>query len=109
MCESKKLVNVLRVHRMPDYKRSERAGPAILAELLCWIGELPSREGLRETPKRAARAWLDWTDGYAHNAGDVLKSFEDGAQDYDQMVLMRDIPVYSHCEHHLAPFFGVAH
>jgi GTP cyclohydrolase I len=64
---------------------------------------------LRETPARFLRAWEDYTQGYKQDPVEVLKTFEDGAQNVDEMVLVRDIPVYSHCEHHLAPFFGVAH
>lgn len=79
-------------------------------QLLACIGEDASREGLRETPKRAAKAWLEqWGAGYKQDPLKALKSFEDGAQSYDEMVLVKDIHVYSHCEHHLAPFHGVAH
>lgn len=70
----------------------------------------PNREGLEDTPIRFARAWLnEWMSGYGGDPALVLKAFEDGAQNYDQIVLMRDIPIYSHCEHHLAPFWGRAH
>ncbi|HEX9138491.1 MAG TPA: GTP cyclohydrolase I FolE [Steroidobacteraceae bacterium] len=72
-------------------------------------GDDPAREGLRETPERFLRAWKEWTSGYDEKAMDVLKSFDDGAANYDELVIVRDIPVYSLCEHHLAPFFGVAH
>lgn len=72
-------------------------------------GEDPDREGLLETPGRFLRAWQEWTSGYAEHPADILKTFDDGAAAYDEMVLVRDIPVYSLCEHHLAPFFGVAH
>jgi GTP cyclohydrolase I len=81
----------------------------IFIRLLEFIGENPNREGLKETPARAIRAWREWTQGYAYAPTEVLKSFEDGANNYDEMVLVRSIPVYSHCEHHLAPFFGFAH
>lgn len=67
------------------------------------------RGGLRETPARFALAWAHWTSGYEQDPTEMLKNFEDGAERYNQMVLVRSIPVYSHCEHHLAPFFGVAH
>lgn len=77
--------------------------------LLQFIGEDPKRGGLQETPDRFLKAWQFWTKGYDEEPTEILKTFEDGAQDYDQMVLVRDIPVYSHCEHHLAPIFGVAH
>lgn len=71
-------------------------------------GDLSNREGLRETPDRVAKAWEFWTSGYGQNAAEILKVFEDGAEGYDEMVVVKDIPVYSHCEHHLAAIFGTA-
>lgn len=85
------------------------SGEDIVVRLLQFIGEDPTREGLRETPRRVLKAWGDWTAGYGQAPGEVLKVFEDGAERVDEMVLVKDIPVYSHCEHHLAPFFGKAH
>lgn len=76
--------------------------------LLQYIGEDPSRGGLVETPGRVTRAWQDWTSGYGQDPASVLKVFEDGGELYDEMVMVRRIPFYSHCEHHLAPFFGTA-
>ena len=67
------------------------------------------RQGLLETPLRFAKAWAHWTKGYDEDPAEILKVFEDGADGYDEMVLVRDIPVYSKCEHHLADIFGVAH
>ena len=72
------------------------------------IGEDPDRPGLRETPARVAKAWMAWAAGYHQNPADVLKTFEDGAEEYNELIVVRNIPVYSHCEHHLAPFFGKA-
>lgn len=72
------------------------------------VGEDISRGGLLETPKRVAKAWAHWTSGYAVDPASVLKTFEDGAENVDEMVAVVDIPFYSHCEHHLAPFFGTA-
>lgn len=66
------------------------------------------REGLEETPARMAKAWAFWTKGYREDPAAILKVFEDGAEAYDQMVCVRDIPVYSKCEHHLADIFGTA-
>lgn len=68
-----------------------------------------SRDGLRETPERFVKAWNFWTSGYVVDPASVLKVFEDGAEGYDGLVFQASIPVYSLCEHHLAPFFGVAH
>jgi GTP cyclohydrolase IA len=67
------------------------------------------REGLQDTPARMEKAWMHFTSGYAINPVDILKTFMDGAENYDQMILVRDIPVHSVCEHHCIPFLGVAH
>jgi GTP cyclohydrolase I len=81
----------------------------IVRKLLAYIGEDPDREGLLETPARFLKAWEEYTRGYREKPEEILKSFEDGAQSVDEMVIVRDIPVYSLCEHHLAPFFGRAY
>lgn len=80
-----------------------------VTRMLQAIGEDPHREGLRETPNRVVKAWGEWFKGYGQNPADVLKVFEDGAEGYGEMVLLTNIPVYSHCEHHVTPFVGVAH
>ena len=76
--------------------------------LLESLGENPDRPGLVETPHRVAKAWKHWTSGYGQNPAELLKAFEDGAEQYNELIVVRGIPVYSHCEHHLAPFFGKA-
>jgi GTP cyclohydrolase I len=81
---------------------------AAIQQLLEHIGEDIYRGGLLETPKRVLKAWSDWTSGYSVDPASVLKVFEDGAENYDQMIVVKDIPFYSHCEHHMAPFFGTA-
>ena len=81
----------------------------LVRRLLVLVGEDPEREGLQETPLRFLKALAEYTRGYQENPEDVLKVFEDGAQSVDEMVIVRDIPVYSLCEHHLAPFFGRVH
>ncbi len=82
---------------------------AAVKRLLTYIGEDPEREGLQETPARFLNALAEYTQGYRQKPEDLLKVFEDGAERVDEMVIVRDIPVYSLCEHHLAPFFGKAH
>lgn len=77
-----------------------------ITRLLQYIGEDVTRGGLVETPQRVVKAWQHWTKGYRENPAEILKVFEDGGENYDQMVTVKDIPFYSHCEHHLAPFFG---
>lgn len=88
---------------------NNEGGEYIIHDLLEYIGEDPTREGLVETPKRVVKAWAEWTSGYGIKPEDVLKTFKDGAEGSDEMVLVKSIPFYSHCEHHMAPFFGVAH
>ena len=66
------------------------------------------REGLEDTPARVAKAWGHWTSGYDIDIAKLLKTFQDGSEDYDNMVIVKDIPIYSKCEHHLADIFGTA-
>lgn len=72
------------------------------------VGDDPKRGGLLETPKRVVKAWQHWCSGYGKDPASVLKVFEDGAEGYDQMITVKDIPVYSHCEHHMAAIIGTA-
>ena len=81
---------------------------SLFAGLLSYVGENPERGGLLETPHRVAKAWKFWCSGYDQDPAEVLKVFEDGAEGVDEMVVVRDIPFYTHCEHHMAPFFGTA-
>lgn len=91
-------------HSMPDKAFTEDDWRRFLTSL----GEDPDRPGLADTPKRLTRAWKHWTSGYRENPAELLTAFEDGAEQYNELILVRRIPVYSHCEHHLAPFFGTA-
>ena len=79
-----------------------------IRRLLQYVGENPARGGLAETPARVAKAWKEWCSGYGMDPKDVMKTFEDGAEGVDEMVVVKDIPFYTHCEHHMAPFFGTA-
>lgn len=75
-------------------------------QLLRGIGENVDRAGLSETPDRVARAWGVWCEGYSQDPADFIKCFDES--DADEMVLVKDIPIYSKCEHHLADIFGTA-
>ena len=86
-----------------DQARIERA----VREILLAIGEDPQRDGLRDTPARVARAYDEQFAGLRQRPEDVLTTVFDA--DHDEMVLVRDIELYSTCEHHLTPFFGFAH
>ena len=77
--------------------------------LLRWAGEDPAREGLLDTPKRVAKAYLDWFSGYQLDPDEYLaRTFKEVAG-YDEMIVLRDIQFESHCEHHMAPIIGRAH
>ena len=82
--------------------------PDLIESLLEEIGEDPARQGLRATPERVSRALRQLTDGYAADPSRIIAGavFD---QDYDEMVLVKDIPFYSLCEHHMLPFFGTCH
>jgi GTP cyclohydrolase IA len=86
-----------------DTGRIERA----VREILLAIGEDPDRDGLLDTPARVARAYAEQFSGLAQRPEDVLSTVFDA--DHDELILVRDIEIYSTCEHHLVPFFGFAH
>lgn len=73
------------------------------------MGEDPGREGLRDTPARVRKALQFFSKGYDQKPSHILKAFEDGAQGCDEMVFQGSIPLWSMCEHHMLPFWGVAH
>jgi GTP cyclohydrolase I len=77
--------------------------------LIEWAGDDPSREGLIDTPKRVARAWLEYCQGYGEDPAIHLERRFEEVGGYDEIVLLKDIPFQSHCEHHMAPIIGVAH
>ena len=90
---------------LPSREEAEEA----IRTLLKWAGDDPSREGLRETPARVARAFEDWFSGYRVDPEDYLRRTFEEVEGYDDMVVLRDIRFESHCEHHLAPIIGRAH
>ncbi|MGB3723122.1 MAG: GTP cyclohydrolase I FolE [Pacificimonas sp.] len=82
---------------------------AAIRTLLDWTGDDPDREGLLDTPGRVARAWKEYCLGYEEDPGiHLARTFEE-VGGYDELVLLRDIPFQSHCEHHMAPIIGKAH
>lgn len=91
----------------PDDDKAPSGG--VIKTFLRMLDPNPEREGLRETPERFIKAWKFWTSGHEVDTTALLKTFGDGAEKYDEMVFVGAIPFYSQCEHHLAPFFGVAH
>lgn len=92
--------------RTEDERR--RAMEAV-KELLRWIGDDPTREGLVDTPQRVVDAFLEYFRGYEECADTYLQRTFEQVGGYDEIVLLRDIPFHSHCEHHMAPILGKAH
>ena len=82
---------------------------AAIRTLIRWAGDDPAREGLLDTPKRVARAWKEYCAGYGDDPGIHLSRVFEEVGGYDEIVLLKDIPFQSHCEHHMAPIIGKAH
>jgi GTP cyclohydrolase IA len=98
------------LQRITPVKRPTRAeAEAAVRTLIAWAGDDPAREGLRDTPRRVTDAFTEYFSGYGQNPADVLARQFEEAGGYDDLVMLRDIRVESHCEHHIAPFLGVAH
>src|SRR5688572_5015874 len=77
--------------------------------LIRWAGDDPEREGLLDTPQRVARAWKEYCHGYTEDPAHHLSRTFEEVGGYDEIVILRDIPFQSHCEHHMAPIIGKAH
>ena len=88
---------------------TQDARHSVVELMLRSIGEDPEREGLRDTPERVVRSWEKLFGGYEEDPEVILKTAFEESENYDQMVLLRDIELYSTCEHHLLPFFGKVH
>jgi GTP cyclohydrolase I len=94
----------------PLTPRPDRATvEAAVRTLIAWSGDDPDREGLQETPARVTRAFEEFFQGYRQDPEEVLQKTFEEVEGYDEMVIVRDIPVMSHCEHHMVPFLGKAH
>jgi GTP cyclohydrolase I len=95
------------MNELPAGKVDEARAAAAVRELLLAVGEDPDRPGLQETPGRVARAYAETFAGLGQDPYDILSTTFD--ENHDELVLVKDIPMYSTCEHHLVPFHGVAH
>ena len=90
-------------------KVSEKEAEEAFMKIIEWLGEDPSREGLKSTPKRLVKAYKEYFKGYTEDANKILEKTFGDVQGYDDMVIQKNISVQSHCEHHMAPIIGVAH
>ena len=97
--------NVIRFNPNPSREEAMRA----VKTLIAWAGDNPDREGLIETPKRVVKAYEEFFEGYKMDPIEILsKTFEE-VEGYDEMVLIKNIRLESHCEHHIVPILGIAH
>jgi GTP cyclohydrolase I len=95
---------------MPNNDRpTQEEAEAAVKVLLKWAGEDPAREGLIDTPKRVAKSYREFYRGYDEDPYEIMQRVFNDVEGYDEMVVLRDIPFESHCEHHMAPIIGVAH
>ncbi|WP_375621295.1 MULTISPECIES: GTP cyclohydrolase I FolE [unclassified Bartonella] len=98
-----------------DTNLSEEKRPSIekveeaIRTLLLWIGENPNREGLLDTPKRIAKAYRELFNGYSQSVKETLGTVFEEVSGYNEAVIVKNIPFYSHCEHHMIPIIGKAH
>jgi GTP cyclohydrolase IA len=99
------LIQTIDQEHRPSRAEAEQA----VRTLLRWAGDDPTREGLLGTPGRVARAFEEWFAGYERDPVDYLQRTFEEVENYDEMVVLRDIRFESHCEHHLAPIIGRAH
>jgi len=88
---------------------SEIEAEEAFTKIIKWLGEDPSREGLKSTPKRLIKAYKEYFKGYDEDPTQILEKTFGDVQGYDDMVIQKNISIQSHCEHHMAPIIGVAH
>ena len=97
--------NIIKFNTYPSREDALNA----VKTLIAWAGDNPNREGLIETPKRVVDAYKEFFEGYSQNPDEILsKTFEE-VEGYDEMVLIKNIRLESHCEHHIVPILGIAH
>lgn len=105
MSENQENTNVAEVFAKPSREEAKEA----VKTLIKWAGDNPDREGLLDTPKRVVKAYEDFFKGYSEDPVQILSKTFDEVEGYDEMVIVRDIKIESHCEHHMVPFIGTAH
>jgi GTP cyclohydrolase I len=105
MKNKSKNFNIIKFNPNPSREEAMSA----VKTLIAWAGDNPNREGLIETPKRVVDAYKEFFEGYSQNPDEILsKTFEE-VEGYDEMVLIKNIRLESHCEHHIVPILGIAH
>jgi GTP cyclohydrolase I len=93
------------MNNKPTREEAEEA----VRTLISWAGDDPAREGLIETPKRVVKSYEEFYEGYGQDPEEILSKVFSEIEGYDEIVLVKDIPLQSHCEHHMVPIIGKAH
>ena len=104
-----KLVKDTDLLQKKEQEISEEKAEEAVKTIIQWIGEDPEREGLKSTPKRDIKAFKEYFQGYKENPASYLTKTFTEVEEYDDMVIEKNISIKSHCEHHMAPIVGVAH
>ncbi|MDH4385580.1 MAG: GTP cyclohydrolase I FolE [Caulobacter sp.] len=108
MSRDRTLVGAASLDLEPYPRPSRDAAMEAVRTLIAWAGDDPRREGVLDTPKRVVDAYAEWFEGYSADPGKELSRIFEDVQGYDDIVMLKDIEVESHCEHHMAPFLGKA-
>ena len=105
MSKIEKIKNLEKIKNKPTKEEAKEA----VKTLIKWAGDDPTREGLLETPNRVAKSYQDFFSGYDEDPREILSKKFREVEGYDEMIVLKDIRLESHCEHHMVPFIGTAH
>ena len=104
-----KIEKISNLKKIKSVKISENQAEEAVKTLIRWAGDNPEREGLKETPKRVIRSYKDFFSGYNLDPREILSKKFKEVDGYDEMIILKNIRLESHCEHHMVPFVGIAH
>ena len=105
----KKIEKISNLKKIKSIKISEAEAMDAVKTLIRWAGDDPQREGLQETPKRVVKSYKDFFSGYQQEPREILSKKFKEVDGYDEIIVLKDIRLESHCEHHMVPFIGTAH
>ena len=104
-----KIEKISNLKKIKSTKISENQALEAVKTLIRWTGDNPEREGLKETPKRVVKSYKDFFSGYNSDPREILSKKFKEVDGYDEIIILKNIRLESHCEHHMVPFIGTAH
>ena len=104
-----KIEKISNLKKIKSAKTSENQALEAVKTLIKWAGDNPEREGLKETPKRVIKSYKDFFSGYNSDPREILSKKFKEVDGYDEIIILKNIRLESHCEHHMVPFIGTAH